>query len=114
MNLQTIPKHSDFRLLQASGALDFRFEELGLEMEAGFSAGHFNGTARVNYYNDKEEGLSWHVNEIYLNCSKWNGQSWDARTVELERQHKLYIDIWGVLTDGAFKDSIDAQVRGQL
>lgn len=114
MNIQALPKLSDFRLAQASGALDFRFDELGIEMESGFSAGRFDGTARVTYWNDPEEGLSWFVNEIFLGCSRWNGNSWDALTVELERDHKLYIDIWGVLTDGAFKDLIDARVREQL
>lgn len=106
---------NDFRELQASGAFDFKFEEMGLEIEAsGFFAGSFNGTARITYHNDKEDGLSWFVHEIYLDCSKWNGETWDVLTIEIEQHNKLYIDLWGVLVDGAFKDLIDAQVRGQL
>lgn len=105
---------TDFDMLRASGAFQYRFEELGLEMEAGFSAGAFNGTAQITYWNDKEEGLSWFVGDILLDCSKWNGESWDVRTIKLERDQKLYIEIWGVLTDGAFHDSIEARVREQL
>lgn len=105
---------SNESLLQASGEFQYRFEELGIEMEAGFSAGAFNGTAQVTYWNDKEEGLSWFVGDILLDCSKWNGETWDACTFKLERDHKLYLELWSVLTDGAFKDSIEARVRDQL
>lgn len=111
-----LPKQpTDFQLLQASGEFQFRFDDLGIEMEGGFCAGAFNGTAHVTYYNDAEEGLSWFVREIYLDCSKWNGETWEARTIELERNHKLYIELWGALTDdGPWKDSIDARVRENL
>jgi len=116
MNVHTLPAApTATQLLQASGEFDYRFEELGIEMGAtGFSAGRFDGTARVTYHNDKEEGLSWFVNEIFLDCSKWNGTTWEALTVEVERDHKLYIDLWGALVDGSFKDSIEARVREQL
>lgn len=106
---------TDFRLLQASGEFQFRFEELGIEIDGSdICAGSFNGTAHITYWNDKEEGLSWFVGDILLDCSKWNGKGWDVLTIKLERDHKLYIDLWGALTDGAFKDSIEARVREQL
>jgi hypothetical protein len=111
MNIQTPSKPSDFRLLQASGGFDFRFDDLGIEVEGEFCAGAFNGVAKVTYWNDPEEGLSWFVGDILLNCSKWNGKDYDVRTITLEQQDRLYIPIWSVLTDGSFKDSIDARVR---
>ena len=114
MNVQTLRRPSDFRLKQASGEFSFRFDDLGLEVEGGFSAGSFNGTARVTYWND-EEGLSWFVGDILLECSRWNGKDYDARTVTLQFGDRLYLPIWTALTDdGAWKDSIDARVEEQL
>lgn len=115
MNLQILSQISDTRLLQASGAFDFRFDDLGLEIESGFSAGSFNGVAKVTYWNDAEEGLSWFVGDILLDCSRWNGRDYDVRTVTLSFGDKLYIELWTALTDdGTFKDSIDARVMEQL
>lgn len=111
---------TDFEMLRASGEFQFRFEELGIEIDGtDFLAGAFNGMAHITYWNDKEEGLSWFVGDILLDCSKWNGGGtgsggWDVLTIKLERDHKLCIDLWGALTDGAFKDSIEARVREQL
>lgn len=109
----TLPKIRDFKLLQASGAFSYRFEELGLEIEGGFSAGSFNGTAQITYWNDPE-GLEWFVGDIVLDCSRWNGKSWDAKQIELEVEDRLYLAIWGVLSEGAFKDSIEAKVEEQI
>lgn len=115
MNVQTLPKRpSDFRLLQASGAFDFRFDDLGLDIEDSFSAGAFSGTAKVTYWNDPEEGLDWFVGDILLDCSRWNGQSYDVRTITVSMGDPLYIPIWSALTDGFWKDSIEARVREQL
>lgn len=110
---RTIPKISANRLLQASGEFSFRFEELSLEIEGGFSAGSFNGTAQITWWDD-DDGLSWFVGDIILDCHRWNGKSWDVRHVDLEQHTKLYIDIWSELTDGSFKDSIEAKVEGEL
>lgn len=113
MNVHTLPTISQRRLLEASGDFQFRFEELGVEIESGFSAGSFNGMANVTYWND-EDGLEWFVNDIYLDCSKWNGKSWECRTIEIERDHDLYIKLWGVLTEGSWKDAIESKVMEQL
>lgn len=108
-----IPAISNSRLLQASGEFQYRFDDLGIEIECGFSAGAFNGTANITYWND-EDGLSWFVGDILLDCSKWNGKSWDAQTIKIEQDSKLYIPLWSELTDGALHDAIDAAVRGKL
>lgn len=110
-----LAKPTEFRQMQASGEFFFRFDELGLEIEcSGFSAGAFNGTAKITFWNDREEGLSWFVGDILLDCHRWNGKDWDVRTIKIEEDDKLYIPIWSELTDGAWKDSIDARVREAL
>jgi len=111
---RTIPKLSTYRLLQASGALDFRFDDLNLEIEDGFGAGRFDGTATITYWSDAEEGLSWFVGDITLECHPWNGKSFDVRHIEIEQDTKLYTDIWSQLTDGNFKDAVEAKVMEQL
>jgi hypothetical protein len=109
----TITKPSHNRLLQASGALTYRFEELSIEIEHNCFAGMFNGTADVTYWND-EDGLDWSVGDIEVECE--NGSK-----VTLEEQYpynttsgRLYLAIWGELTDGAFKDDIDGRVRAEI
>ena len=106
---------SDFDMLRASGEIRFRFDDLSLEIEGGFSAGAFNGVAKVTYWNDAEEGLHWFVGDILLDCSRWNGKDYDVRTVTVSFGDPLYIQLWTALTDdGTWKDSIDARVREAL
>lgn len=116
---RTIPKISVNRLLQASGAFQFHFDDLGIEIEGDFSAGRFDGVAEVTFWNDAEEGLSWFVGDITLECLRWNGKSYDVCHVTLEQdsgttQGKLYLAIWGALTDGGWRDAVEAKVMDQL
>lgn len=113
MNIQSIPNVSDFRLLQASGEILHRFEEMGIPAQGRCLAGRFDGTARITYWNDKEEGLSWFVQEITLDTREWNGKTHERHTVELT-DGPLYLALWGELTDGSAKDSVDAEIRGKL
>ena len=114
-SLQSKPKPlTMLRMLQASGEISFKFDDLHIEIEGGFGAGSFNGTARVTFWNDREEGLSWFIGDILLDCSKWNGQSWDARTIKIEFGDALYLPIYSELEDGQWRDSIEAQIRGQI
>lgn len=110
--IRTISKS---QLLQASGSFDFKFDDLGIEIESGgFVAGAFEGIAEITYWSDAEEGLSWFVHDITLRCSKWNGKSYDVKHITLEQDDKLYLQIWSELTDGSFKDAVDAKVQEQL
>ena len=116
MITDTITKPSHNRLLQASGSFLFKFEELSIEIEAGSFAGMFNGTADVTYWIDEGE-LEWFVGTIEVECN-------DGRKVTLEDSNygfkhttfsrHLYLAIWDVLTEGAFKDSVDGQVRAEI
>jgi hypothetical protein len=115
MITDTITKPSHNRLLQASGALTYRFEELSIEIEPNSFAGMFNGTADVTYWND-EDGLQWYVGDISLECengSKVTLEHYDYSPHTTRGRH-LYLAIWGVLTDGAFKNSIDDRVRAEI
>lgn len=112
---RTIPKLPLSRLLQASGSFDFKFDDLGIEIESsGFVAGAFEGTAEITYWNDAAEGLSWFVHDITLRCSKWNGNSYDVRHITIEQSNPLYTAIWSELTDGSLKDAVEAKVEQQL
>ncbi len=114
--LPTIPKISDYRLLQASGDFEYRFEELAIEIDTDCFAGSFSGTADVTYWND-EEGLEWFVGNIGVDCN-------DGRKVALEPSmylsghptfsHRLYLAIYGELTDGSFKDAVEAKVMQEI
>lgn len=111
----TLPKISTRKLLQASGSLDFRFEDLGLEIEGGFEAGSFNGTAEVTYWDDPSD-LEWFVGDITLDCHKWDAinNRWLVKHIKLEPESKLYRDIWSVLTEGRSKDHIEARVMQDI
>lgn len=109
---RTLPK-LPLRALRETGRFDFKFDELSIEIEGGFCAGRFDGTAEVSYANEYGE-LSWFVHDITLHCSKWNGNSYDVKHVTLEQDDKLYTAIWSELTDGSAKDAVDAAVQGQI
>jgi hypothetical protein len=114
MITDTITKPSHNRLLQASGSFLFKFEELSIEIEPSCFAGMFNGTADVTYWNDEGE-LQWFVGDIELWCengSKVELQA-ESRPASSFSRH-LYLAIWDVLTEGAFKDSIDGRVRAEI
>ena len=113
----TITKPSHNRLLQASGALTYKFEELSIELEPGCFAGMFNGTAAVTYWNDEGE-LQWFVSDISLECENGSKVALDAVNYgqggHITLSRRLYLAIWDVLTEGAFKDAVDGQVRAEI
>lgn len=103
---RTIPKLSLFQIGRAAGAVEFKFEELSIEVE-GAHVGYFNGCAEVHYW--REDGQTeWFVDEIRLHCTK------HEKTVELDRSHWLFTAIWDVLTNGDFKDHVEAAVERDL
>jgi len=106
------PQPSHNRLLQASGAFTYRFEELSIEIEAGAFAGMFNGTADVTYWND-EDGLQWFVGNIEVECENGSKVELHDSNYGTFSRH-LYLGIWNVLTEGAFKDAIDGRVRAEI
>jgi hypothetical protein len=116
MAFQTDTKPSHNRLLQAAGALTYKFEELSIEIEPGCFAGMFNGAALVTYWND-EDGLQWFVHDIEVECGNGSkvtlqDSSYGLKHITFSRH--LYLAIWDVLTEGAFKDAIDGQVRAEI
>jgi hypothetical protein len=73
----------------------------------------FNGSCNVTYWND-EDGLNWFVGDIEVECngSKVELQA-ESRPASSFSRH-LYLAIWDVLTEGAFKDAIDGRVRAEI
>ena len=117
MITHTITKPSHNRLLQASGALTYRFEELSIELEPSCFAGMFNGTAAVTYWND-EDGLQWFVGDINIECENGSKVALEEHNYgtanHVTRNRHLYLAIWDVLTEGSFKDSIDSRVQAEI
>ena len=116
MITDTITKPSHNRLLQAAGALTYKFEELSIEIEPNCFAGMFNGAAAVTYWND-DDGLQWFVGDIEVECE--NGSKVALQDSNYGLKHTtfsrhLYLAIWDVLTEGAFKDSVDGRVRAEI
>lgn len=104
--IRTIPKLDLFQIGRAAGSVSYPFEELSIEV-SGAHVGFFNGTAEVHYF--KEDGqLEWFVDEIRLHCTK------HENTVQLDRTDWLFTQIWDVLTNGSFKDFVDAAVERDI
>jgi hypothetical protein len=83
--------------------LTYEFEELPLVVEGGFEAGLVNGSAEIRVYDDG----AWFVGSIYLDGFKGREQ----KPIEIYgRTSGLFLAIWEQLTEGRFKDFIQAKV----
>jgi len=106
-----------------SRELHYRFEELPLVIENGFSAGLVNGSALVSYWLDGQ----WGVSQIYLDGHKRKpaadllkqipgAKLWDERDVQLDRGDRIHAIIWDRLehdwrasVQEAVNEAIDAE-----
>lgn len=85
--------------------LTYRFQELPLIEEGGFRAGLLDGSATVAFHRDGE----WFVRDIFLEGYGAKG----IKPVPVDNV-AIYLTIWTQLTDGRFKDLIQAEVQAKL
>lgn len=99
--------------------LTYQFEELAIITEDGISAGLMNGTAEVTYFDDGE----FHIDRIWLDGYRPLADAKGYSHAQVELAHdirsntleaKLYLAIWGQLTDGDFKDHVQTKVSEAL
>lgn len=86
--------------------LTFSFEELPLINEGGVLAVLVDGRATISFYDDGE----WFVSEIFLEAYRDHKRT----SFQVDRNNKFWTEIWGELTDGSFKDSINEAVAEAL
>jgi hypothetical protein len=86
--------------------IEFRFEELPLLTDGQVSGGLLNGTATVSYFIE-DGSVEWFVREIYLDGYR----GFDRVPMKVENDTPLYLTIWGVLTDGSFKEAVSRSVE---
>lgn len=108
----------------SSRTLSFRFEELPLVIENGFSAGLVNGSALVNYWTDGQ----WGISQIYLDGARRKStpvvikamlakipdfKCWDERDILLDHGDRLNAIIWDRL-ENDWRDQVQESVNAAL
>ena len=104
-----------------SRQLHYRFEELPLVIENGFSAGLVNGSALINYWTDGQ----WGISQIYLDGHKRKAPAeitaailmkkpgfkcWHERDMQLDRGDRLNAIIWDRL-ENEWRDQVQDAIN---
>jgi hypothetical protein len=96
--------------------LTYEFDDLPIIVEGGFEAGGLSGQAIINFHSDGD----WFVDEIYLSGTKriyvdGNFDRFEDKYLAIyDNTSWLYRTIFGQLTNGSFKDSIQDKVNSEL